>query len=65
VAKAAADHVIPASQEVAAAFVDALDDSHKSGGKIEAKRFPSPMAAKSGACSVQINLAGAASAIGL
>jgi hypothetical protein len=65
VAKAAADHVIPASQEVAAAFVDALDDSHKSGGKIEAKRFPSPMAAKSGACSVQINLAGAAAAVGL
>jgi hypothetical protein len=65
VAKASADHVIPASKEVATAFVDALDDSHKSGGKIEATRFPSPMPAQPGACTVQINLAAAASVIGL
>jgi hypothetical protein len=64
-AKAAANHVIPSSHEVATAFVDALDDSHKSGGKIEAKRFPAPSAAQPGACANQINLAGAASLIGL
>jgi hypothetical protein len=57
-AKAAADHVIPSSQEVSEAFVDALDDSHKTGNKIEAKRFPSPKSAQSGACTQQLRAAG-------
>jgi hypothetical protein len=57
-AKAAASHVIPASEEVAEAFIDALDDSSKTGDKIEAKRFPSPKAAKAGACASQLGAAG-------
>ena len=57
-AKAAASHVIPASQEVAEAFVDALTDSAKAGDKIEAKRFPSPKPAKDGACASQLAAAG-------
>jgi hypothetical protein len=52
--KAAADNVIPASEEVAETFVDALDDSQKTGNKVEAKRFPSPKPAKPGACGKQI-----------
>jgi len=46
----ATDHVKPAAQEVAETFVDALDDSHKTGAKIEAKRFPAPTGAALGAC---------------
>jgi hypothetical protein len=57
-AKTAADHVIPSSEEVAEAFVDALDDSRKSGGQIEAKKFPSPKPARPGACALQIAAGG-------
>ncbi len=54
-AKAAVDHIIPASQEVAEVFVDALDDSHKTGDKIEGKKpFPPPKPAVSGACKQQL-----------
>lgn len=51
---AAASHVVSSSQEVATAFVDALVDSHKSGGKIEATRFPSPTTGGSSACTTQL-----------
>jgi hypothetical protein len=47
---AATGHVKPASEEVATVFVDALDDCHKSGGKLQARRFPSPKPAAPGAC---------------
>jgi hypothetical protein len=57
-AKAAANNVIPASQEVAEAFVDALDASHRSGTTIEAKKFQAPKPAQPGACSEQITAAG-------
>lgn len=60
-AKAAASHVIPASEEVAETFVNALEDSLKTGGKIEARRFPAAKAASPGACTQQILAAGAAS----
>jgi hypothetical protein len=64
-AKAAADHVIPCAQEVATAFVDALEDSSKSGGKVEAKRFPAASPPSPGACTKQIYAGGAASKLGL
>lgn len=58
-AKAAAnDHVISSAREVAAAFVDALDDSRKTGAKIEAKRFPGPTTGGSSACTAQVLAAG-------
>jgi hypothetical protein len=58
-AKAAAVHITPAAQEVAETFVDALDDSRKTGARIEAKRFPSPGPAGSAACGTQLGVAGA------
>ena len=58
VAKQAANHVIPASQEVAEAFVNALAASALTGDKIEAKVFPAAKAAVSGACGTQINAGG-------
>jgi len=63
-ARAAADHVIPASQEVATAFVDALEDSGMTGNKIEARRFPSPMSASPGACRDQVAAAGVLGTLG-
>ncbi|MDE2154827.1 MAG: DUF4157 domain-containing protein [Xanthomonadaceae bacterium] len=51
---AAAKHVVSSSEEVATAFVDALIDSHKSGGRIEASRFPSPSAGGKSSCSMQL-----------
>jgi hypothetical protein len=58
VAKSAAStHVVSSAQEVATAFVDALVDSHKSGGKIEATRFPSPSPGGTSACAVQVTAA--------
>jgi hypothetical protein len=57
-AKAAAHHVVGTSEEVATAFVDALIDSHKSGGKIQATRFPTPKPAGSSACRTQLFAAG-------
>lgn len=57
-AKSAANHVTPVSEEVAEAFVDALDDSAKTGNKIEAKKFPTPKPAGPGACSTQLTAAG-------
>jgi len=51
---AAKTHIVPSSEEVATAFVDALLDSHKSGGRIEAKRFPSPSAGAKDACGMQL-----------
>ncbi|MBH5369760.1 DUF4157 domain-containing protein [Bradyrhizobium sp. CNPSo 4016] len=60
-AKAAADHVIPASQEVAETFLDALTDAAQSGGNIDAKRFPQPKSKVPGACSLQIWAGGALS----
>jgi hypothetical protein len=47
----ATDHVKPASEEVASVFVDALDDCHKTGSKLEGKKFPKPKPAAPGACS--------------
>jgi hypothetical protein len=47
---AATDHIRPASEEMAQAFFDALEDSAKSGNKIEAKKFPSPKPKAPGAC---------------
>jgi hypothetical protein len=64
-AKAAADHVIPCAQEVATAFVDALEDSSKTGGKIEAKRFPAASPPSPGACTKQILAGKGASMLGL
>jgi hypothetical protein len=57
-ASAAANHVIPASREVATAFVNALEDSHRTGTRIEARRFPSPSPASPGACRQQLAAAG-------
>ncbi|MGF6414019.1 DUF4157 domain-containing protein [Paraburkholderia sp. MM5482-R1] len=64
-AKAAANHVIPCAQEVATAFVDALDYSSRTGGKIEATRFPAASPASPGACTTLIYAGGAASTLGL
>ena len=55
--KAASSHVVSSAQEVATAFVDALGDSHKSGGRIEATRFPTPGAGGTGACTIQVTAA--------
>ena len=63
-ARAAADHVIPASREVAATFVGALEDSHSTGRRIEARRFPSPSPASSGACIQQLRAASILGAFG-
>jgi Domain of unknown function (DUF4157) len=64
-AKGAGNHVTGAAQEVATAFVDALEDSRKSGAQIEAKRFPAPTPAGSQACSAQLTAATAAGLLGL
>jgi len=64
-AKAAADHVIPCAVEVATVFVDALEDSSKTGGKIQALRFPPALPSSPGACTTQIYAGGAASGLGL
>jgi len=47
---ATADNVRPCSREVAETFVHALEDAIASGGRIEAKRFPTPLPAAAGAC---------------
>ena len=60
-AKAAASHVIPASEEIAETFINALEDSLKTGSKIEARRFPAAKSAKPGACTLQIAAASGAS----
>ncbi|SHJ56020.1 protein of unknown function [Bradyrhizobium lablabi] len=65
VAKSAADHVIPTSLEIAGTFLDALTDAAKSGGNIEAKRFPAPQSKASGACRLQIAAGGLLGGIGL
>ncbi len=62
--KAAADHVIPSSQEVGETFVDALDDCHMTGAKLDAKRFPAPKAAVPGACSMLLGAMSAAKKAG-
>ena len=54
VANTAADYVIPTAQEVATAFVDALEDSNKTGNTIEAKRFPTPGGKGTKACGQQL-----------
>jgi hypothetical protein len=65
-AKTAGTHIVGTSQEVATAFVDALADAAKSGGgKLEAKRFPSPTPAGAQACGTQINVAAVGGALGL
>lgn len=64
-ATSAASHVIPASVEVATAFVGALADSHLNGGRIEATRFPAPRATSPGACSQQLRAAGLLGTFGL
>jgi hypothetical protein len=64
-ARAAADHVIPASEEVASAFVDALDDSRRTGNRIEARRFPSPRPASPGACAQQLRAASVLGTLGM
>lgn len=64
-AKSAGTHVIGASREIAAAFVDALEDSRKSGSKIEAKRFPAATPAGSQACTVLLNAAALGGLLGL
>lgn len=54
-AKAAANsHVVSSAQEVATAFVDALDDSHKTGASIAATRFPTPTTGGASACTTQL-----------
>jgi hypothetical protein len=65
IARTAGTHVIGASNEVATAFVDAVDDSHKSGAKIEATRFPSPTPAGSQACTTQLAAGAAGGLLGL
>ncbi len=47
---ATADNIRPCSREVAETFVHALKDAMKSGGRIEAKRFPTPLSLSPGAC---------------
>jgi hypothetical protein len=64
-AKDAANHVIPSALEVATTFVDALEDSSKTGSRIEAKRFPPASPPVPGACKAQIYAGGAASTLGL
>jgi hypothetical protein len=64
-ARAAASHVTPASREVAGAFVDALDDSYRTGNRIEATRFPAPSPAGSQACASQIAAGGLLGGVGL
>jgi hypothetical protein len=53
-ATTAGTHVTGAANEVAAAFVDALDDSHKTGARIEATRFPPATAPGAQACGTQL-----------
>jgi hypothetical protein len=47
---AIANNVPPCSNEVAEAFVHALEDAMTSGGRIEAKRFPRPLPAATRGC---------------
>jgi len=60
----AADHVNPCSEEVAEAFLHALEDSIKTGGPIQTLRYPTPKPAKPGACSVVTTGAAAVKKIG-
>ena len=64
-ATAAAANVPPAADEVAGAFIDALDDSRRTGARIQATRFASPGTPRPGACAAQIAAGRAAGAIGL
>jgi hypothetical protein len=64
-AKGAGNHVTGAAQEVATAFIDALEDSRKSGSQIEAKHFPAPTPAGSQACTAQLAAATAAGLLGM
>jgi hypothetical protein len=56
-ARIAARHIVPASQEVATAFMGALEVSSASGARIEATTFPSPGPATAEACQTQIRAA--------
>jgi hypothetical protein len=47
---ATADNVRPCSREVGQTFVHALEDAITTGGRIAAKRFPTPSPAEPGAC---------------
>jgi hypothetical protein len=53
-ARTASGYIPFASQEVATVFVNALVDSHTTGNKIEATRFPTPSTGTATACTVQI-----------
>jgi hypothetical protein len=65
IAKGAGNHVTGAAQEVATAFIDALEGSGKSGSQIAAKHFPAPTPAGSQACTAQLTAATAAGLLGM
>ena len=65
VATGAGKHINGAAQEVATAFIDALDDSHKSGSQIAAKRFPAATPAGSQACTTQLAAGAAGGLLGM
>jgi hypothetical protein len=64
-ATTAGTHITGSSQEVATAFVDALADAAKGGGKLEAKRFPPASPAGSQACPVQVGMGAMGGLLGL
>jgi Domain of unknown function (DUF4157) len=51
---AASSHIVSSSLEVATVFVDALVNSSKSGGKIEATHFPPASSGGASACTTQL-----------
>lgn len=64
-ARIAAAHVPPASLEVATAFIDALDNSRRTGSRIEATSYPAVRPSSPGACGPQIAAGGLAGSVGL
>lgn len=57
-ATTAATHVVPTSLEVATTFINALADNITGGGRIEARRFPTPSPAGSAVCQTQMAAGG-------
>lgn len=64
-AKAAATNVIPASEEIASMFVDALTTSMKTGGPIVAGSAPAAKPAAGKACGAQLTLVNMLDSVGI
>jgi hypothetical protein len=64
-AKAAATNVIPASEEIASMFVDALTTSMKTGGPIVAGSAPPAKPAAGAACGAQLSIVNTLDSVGI